>query len=76
MVKIENDCVGPCPQGCMGSRCPKRRTPHFYCDKCGEEFQPEELYDVDGEMLCDDCTLSLYKTLAQVGINEWEDSYD
>lgn len=57
MLKIENDCVGPCPQGCMGAGCPYQRSPHYYCDECGEDLAPEELYDYDGEMLCKHCVL-------------------
>lgn len=57
MLKIENDCVGPCPQGCMGDGCPYRHSPHYYCDECGEDLVPEELYDYDGEMLCKDCVV-------------------
>ena len=37
----------------MGSACPNRHVPHFYCDKCGEDV--EELYKVDGEELCEEC---------------------
>lgn len=38
MVKIENDCVGCPPEmGCLGSSCPYRDVPHYYCDDCGCE---------------------------------------
>ena len=58
MKKIEDDCVGPCPQGCMGAGCPNKRIPHYYCDECKEEFGPGELreYD-DGRQLCESCLL-------------------
>ena len=51
MVKYEDECVG-CPKelGCMGSACPNRNVPHFYCDKCGEEV--DEFYE---DALCIDC---------------------
>ena len=44
----------------MGSNCPNREVPHLYCDRCDADC--EELYDVDGEELCEDCLLdSFYK---------------
>lgn len=53
MIKYENECVGCPPEmGCMGSSCPNRNVPRFYCDKCKEE---EELYEFDGEQLCIEC---------------------
>ena len=57
MVKIENDCVGPCPQGCMGSGCPYRNTRHYYCDECGAEVDTGELREYDGRELCAECLL-------------------
>ena len=68
MIKIEDDCVG-CPQGCI--HCGRKHTPHFYCDKCGEEFEPEALYDYDDEMLCTECLLSNFDTVAQ-NPEKWE----
>jgi len=55
MKKIENQCVG-CPpeRGCMGSACPHRDVEVIYCDCCGCEIG-DELYEVDGEDLCEDC---------------------
>ena len=55
MIKYENECCGCATESypCMGSSCPNRNVPHFYCDKCGEDV--EELYKVDGEELCEDC---------------------
>lgn len=49
MMKIENDCVG-CPIPCID--CGRKRTPHYYCDKCGSE---ETLYRYDDKELCKDC---------------------
>ena len=51
MLEYENECVS-CGLPCLGSSCPNRNVPHFYCDKCGEET---ELYHFDGEELCIDC---------------------
>lgn len=55
MIKYKNDCVGPCPQGCIGSACRYRDVPYFYCDKCGEET--DKLYSgSDGyDELCECC---------------------
>ena len=56
MVKYENECVGCPPEwGCMGSACPKRRVKVTYCDCCGEEIDRGEVYEVDGEDLCESC---------------------
>ena len=51
MKRYENECVD-CGLPCMGSACPKRKVPHFYCDKCGDETT---LYEYDGHELCIDC---------------------
>lgn len=54
MIRYENDCVG-CPQGCIN--CGRRRTPHIYCNVCGDEID----YDSDEWTLdkdyhvCDSC---------------------
>ena len=55
MIKYENECCGCATESypCLGSACPNRHVPRFYCDKCGEDV--EELYKVDGEELCEDC---------------------
>ena len=55
MVKIENDCVGPCPQGCIN--CGRKHSPHYFCDECGGEYSPDELYDYEDQMLCQHCLL-------------------
>ena len=54
MIKYEDECVG-CPpeRGCLGSACPNRNVPRYYCDRCGEEV--DAYFDIDGEMICDDC---------------------
>ena len=56
MVKYENQCVG-CPpnMGCMGSSCPHRKVKVIYCDCCGEQIDSDEVYEVDGQDLCEDC---------------------
>lgn len=63
---IEDECVG-CPpnMGCLGSSCPNKNVKRYYCDKCGGDFDPEELLVVDGEDICVDCILKEYRTVAQ-----------
>ena len=52
MVKYEDYCVN-C-DWCVGFSCPyKTKIPVHYCDKCGTEL--EDVYDVDGEELCEEC---------------------
>lgn len=65
MIKYEDECVGCTGIGlpCIGSSCPNREVPHYYCDKCGDEVDPEDLYDVDGVMMCAECILSQYNTI-------------
>ena len=62
MVKYENECVC-CPpgMGCLGDSCPNRNVMHLYCDKCNADC--EELYDYDGEELCEDCLLDSIKKI-------------
>lgn len=53
MITYENECVGCPPEiGCMGSACPYRYVPHYYCDNCGRE-----LYEVDDNdrQICTEC---------------------
>ena len=53
MIEYENECVGCPPEmGCMGSSCPNRNVPHYYCDECGDETS---LYYYDDKELCIDC---------------------
>lgn len=72
MLKFENECVG-CPpeRGCLGTACPNRNVARCYCDECKNEFDPIELYDLDGDMVCQDCLLGHFQTVAQVGIERW-----
>lgn len=55
MVRYENHCCGCATDSypCMGSTCSRRNVEVHYCDHCGEEL--EEIYDVDGEELCEEC---------------------
>ena len=54
MVKFENDCVS-CGLPCLGSTCPNRNVPHFYCDDCKSEVYEGDLFEFGGEELCIDC---------------------
>lgn len=31
------------------------------CDICGEEFEDDWYYDIDGEHICDDCLCKMYR---------------
>lgn len=67
MVIYENDCCG-CDSAlypCIGNACKLKHNPHYYCDECGDEFYPNELYkyDFDEEELCSSCLLSKFKTV-------------
>ena len=55
MKKIENQCCDCAVPGypCRGDACPLTKVVVHYCDKCGCEI--DEVYDVDGEELCEDC---------------------
>ena len=58
MIRYENDCVGPCPQGCIN--CGRKHVPHFYCDTCGCEIDYDDIHE-DGEgHICMDCILDKY----------------
>jgi hypothetical protein len=68
MRKIIKDCVGCTSMGlpCMGSACNVGYTEYF-CDRCENEFEPEELFVNDyDEELCDKCFLSDYKTVKEL----------
>lgn len=69
IVRYENQCVG-CPpeRGCLGSRCKNRNVPIYACDGCGDELDPIDLYVTENdEMLCEQCLLKRFKTVAQDG---------
>lgn len=59
MIKIENECVD-CPKeiGCIGDLCPYKNVTRYYCDYCEQE---SELYNFDGEELCEDCARARLK---------------
>ena len=55
MLRHENHCCGCAVPGypCRGDACPLRCVEVYYCDQCGCEL--EEVYDADGEELCEEC---------------------
>ena len=52
MVRTESGCVG-CGLPCWGVACPHYKVFVLECDRCHSEV--DELYEVDGEDLCEDC---------------------
>ena len=54
MTRIEDDCVG-CPTYC--ANCGRDRTPHYYCDNCGDETK---LFRFDDKELCTECLLEQF----------------
>ena len=62
MITYEDECVGcPTEMGCMGSACPNRNVPHFYCDKCKDDV--EKLYNYDGDEICEECLLKEFEVI-------------
>lgn len=80
-VVFEDECCGCATESypCMGSACKNRNVPHFYCDNCGDECEPEELYvfDADDAWLCKTCVCERFKTVAEdidaghIDLDEW-----
>lgn len=69
MAKIKtNNCVS-CGLPCLGDSCPNMNVVSFTCDECGKEYDPDELYMYDDEMLCDKCLLNRFETAKQVGFD-------
>ena len=48
--------------GCMECRSGEEEI--FICADCGDEIDPEECYEVDGEYLCKICVLCRFKISA------------
>lgn len=67
-VRIEDDCVGcPSDRGCLGSACPHKNVKVYTCDVCGEEKDEDEMHDVDGVMVCDDCLIEYLEEEGIIG---------
>ena len=62
MVKYENHCCDCAVPGypCIGSLCPHINVPVYYCDCCKYEIE-DDVYEVDGEELCEDCLKERFK---------------
>ena len=62
MKKVVSMCCGCANDSypCRGDHCPNRNVPTYYCDKCGGEIEGD-VYDVDGEDLCEDCLKDLFR---------------
>lgn len=71
-MQYEDDCVGCDAPAypCLGSDCKRRKVPHFYCDNCGDECEPEALYVYSqyDKWLCQSCLTDQFKTVAE----DWE----
>lgn len=52
MKKKISNCVD-CGLPCLHEACPHYSVTVLICDGCGDEV--DELYDVDGEQLCESC---------------------
>lgn len=48
---------------CLGSSCPNRNVVRYYCDRCKEEFYPEELYQYESEEVCAECILKDFERI-------------
>lgn len=61
MKKYENQCCDCAVAGypCLGSSCSLRKVPIHYCDRCESEI--DEIFDVEGEELCEDCLKDLFR---------------
>ena len=60
MLKKENHCVD-CDIPCIGSSCSNKDVLVYYCDSCGDEIDFDEVYEVDGDDLCEDCLKEMFK---------------
>lgn len=46
MTTYKDDCVS-CGLPGMGSSCKYKNVPHYFCDKCGDECNDDNMYEVD-----------------------------
>ena len=63
MVQTENECVN-CGLPCIGDRCRYHSVTRFYCDNCHEEYDTDELYMYNDEMLCKECLVENFQTVS------------
>lgn len=50
--------------GCMECQEPDHEEEIFVCADCGEEIDPDDVYEVDGDKLCRDCLCDRYRISA------------
>lgn len=60
-ITYESNCNG-CPE-CVHCLTGSGTHPVFYCDDCGAELSPEELFDYDGDDLCAECIAIKYSNI-------------
>lgn len=59
-VRYEDTCVGcPSNMGCIGNACPNKNVPIYVCDHCYEDIDGD-IYEVDGEDLCEGCLKRMF----------------
>lgn len=65
MLKYENHCCSCASPGypCLGDACPNRNVPVYYCDKCDPKCEEplDEVYEVEGEELCESCLCDKFR---------------
>ena len=63
MKVTENHCVGCTDLGlhCIGSHCRNRNVEVYYCDNPKCRCELDEIYEVDGKELCEDCLKEMFK---------------
>lgn len=63
MLKYENHCCDCATDlfPCRGNRCPRVNVPVYYCDKCGVEIEPGEVFEFNGEDLCSECLCDIFR---------------
>ena len=66
MVSYESAC-NDCPE-CKGCGRKYHDYPVFECDECGDYIDDDEIYDVNGKMLCGSCAL---KTLDKIDPSDY-----
>ena len=68
--RIENNCVGPCPMGCI--HCGRQHEVVWECDSCGDYIDYDGvLYKADNEELCEECLLD---SLTQKECDDMDDT--
>ena len=72
MITYENECVD-CPTYCID--CGRKHVPHYFCDECGDECDPDELYAYETKfkplMLCRYCLCSKFETIEKYGVDKF-----